>query len=91
MSAENLDLLKSSLILMVSGMGMTFLFLIVQVIFTNLSSKWTAKFAYLLPEPAPKKVPKPAAPAKPKAVAEPEAEDTAVVAAIIAAIQHYQG
>jgi sodium pump decarboxylase gamma subunit len=74
----------SALILMVAGMGMTFIFLLVQILFTNLSSKISARFAHLIPEPAPKKngKPTPAKTAPPPAAA----DEGEVVAAIVAAI-----
>jgi len=72
----------SALILMVAGMGMTFVFLLVQIWCTNLSSKIAARFTHLVPEPAPKKNGKPA-PAKTAPTAD---EDGEVVAAIVAAI-----
>ena len=73
------SLIKSSLILLVAGMGTTFIFLIVQAIITNLSAKVTKPFAGLIPEPAPKKVVKQAA---------PSTDDGAVVAAIAAVLHH---
>lgn len=81
MNESDLALLKSSLILLVAGMGMTFIFLLVQVLCTNISSKITARFAYLLPEPVPKK---PTA----KPVAKPQADEDEIVAAMAAAIHH---
>ncbi len=69
----------TALILMVAGMGMTFVFLLIQIWCTDLSSKISARFAHLVPEPAPKKNNKPAPVKAP-------AEDGEVVAAIVAAI-----
>jgi sodium pump decarboxylase gamma subunit len=79
MNANDLNLILSSLILLVSGMGMTFVFLIIQVWCTNLGAKLAARYSHLLPDPAPKKAP-------PKAAA--KSDDGEVIAAITAAIQH---
>ena len=72
----------SALILMVAGMGMTFVFLLIQIWCTDLSSKIAARFAHLVPEPTPKKNGKPAPAKAPVATA----DDGEVVAAIVAAI-----
>ncbi len=69
---------KSAAIIMLFGMGFVFVFLIIQVIITNLFAKLAGKFAYLLPEPTK------AAPKKPAAVA---ADDTAAIAVIAAALK----
>ena len=74
--------ISSALILMVAGMGMTFVFLLIQIWCTDLSSKIAARFAHLIPEPAPKKNGKPAPVKAPAATA----DDAEVVAAIVAAI-----
>lgn len=71
---------ESSLILLVMGMGTTFVFLYVMILCTNLSSKFVPKLAKFLPDPEPKKA-KPAA--KPATAA---ADDEAIVAAIAAAM-----
>ena len=74
--------ISSALILMVAGMGMTFVFLLIQIWCTDLSSKIAARFAHLIPEPVPKKNGKPAPVKAPAATA----DDAEVVAAIVAAI-----
>ena len=70
---------KSAAIIMLFGMGFVFVFLIIQVIITNLFAKLAGKFAYLLPEPTK------AAPKKPAAVA--KKDDSADVAVIAAALK----
>ena len=55
MNPNDLALVKSGVILLIAGMGMTFIFLIIQIICTNISSKVSAKFAHLIQEPEPKK------------------------------------
>ncbi|NMA47076.1 MAG: OadG family protein [Lentisphaerae bacterium] len=83
MTANDLDLIISSLILLVAGMGATFAFLILQVWCTNISSKITARYSYLLPDPEPKK-------AAPKAqAAKPAGDDGELVAVISAAVQRH--
>ena len=77
---KDLALIKSSFILMIAGMGMTFIFLMIQACCTNLNSKICEKFKHLVPDPEPKKAPK-------KSVA-PTTDDTDIVAAIAAAIHH---
>ncbi|HQL10553.1 MAG TPA: OadG family protein [Lentisphaeria bacterium] len=86
MNANDLNLIVSSLILLVAGMGVTFVFLIIQVWCTNLSSKITARYSHLLPDPTPKK-----APVKAAAKAPAKADDGELVAVISAAIQHRTG
>jgi len=76
-----MDQIKSGLILLIAGMGMTFLFLYVQILCTNLFSKLSGKFAHLVPEP---EVKKPV-----KKVAAPKQDDAEVVAAISAALHHH--
>ena len=83
MNAEDLALVKSGVILLISGMGMTFIFLVIQILCTNISSKISARFAHLIQEPEPKKPAK-----KPAAAAAPKANEAAIVAAIAAAIHH---
>jgi len=87
MNANDLNLIISSLILLVAGMGMTFVFLIVLVWCTNLSSKITAHFSHLLPNPTPKKAPAKAAPKAPAATTD-SSDDGELIAVITAAIQH---
>ena len=64
---------ESSLILLVMGMGTTFVFLYILILCTKLSSRFVPKLAHFIPEPEVKK-PKPAA------------DDEAIVAAIAAAM-----
>ncbi|HOG49894.1 MAG TPA: OadG family protein [Lentisphaeria bacterium] len=71
----------TALILLIAGMGMTFLFLLIQIWCTEQSSKISARFSHLVPDPEPKKSSKPA-PVK----AAPVADEGEVVAAIAAAI-----
>lgn len=86
MNANDLNLIISSLILLVAGMGMTFVFLIIQVWCTDISAKITARYSHLLPDPAPKK-----APTKAPAKAPTKTDDGELVAVISAAIQHRSG
>ena len=81
MNPNDLALVKSGVILLIAGMGMTFVFLIIQIICTNISSKVSAKFAHLIQEPEPKK------PAKKPAAA--KGNDAAIIAAIAAALHHH--
>ena len=69
---------KSAAIIMLFGMGFVFIFLIIQVIITNLFAKLAGKFAYLLPEPTK---------ATPKKPAAAKADDGAAVAVIAAALK----
>ena len=78
-----MDMIKSGLILLVAGMGTTFLFLIIQAVITNALAWLTKPFANILPEPAPKKAP--AAPAKKPA----ESSDEGAIVAAIAAVLHH--
>lgn len=84
MNPNDLALVKSGVILLIAGMGMTFIFLIIQIICTNISSKVSAKFAHLIQEPEPKKPAK-----KPAAAAAPKSNDAAIIAAIAAALHHH--
>ena len=77
-----MEQIMSGLILLVAGMGMTFLFLIVQILCTNFFSSISGKFAGLVPEPEPKK------PVKKAAAPAPKEDDLEVVAAIAVAIHH---
>ena len=84
MNPNDLALVKSGVILLIAGMGMTFIFLIIQIICTNISSKISSKFAHLIQEPEPKKPAK-----KPAAAAAPKGNDAAIIAAIAAALHHH--
>ncbi len=53
-----MDLLGQGLVLMVAGMGIVYLFLIVLILITSLSSVFVARFDSILPQDAPKKAPK---------------------------------
>ena len=77
-----MEQIMSGLILQVAGMGMTFLFLIVQILCTNFFSSISGKFAGLVPEPEVKK------PVKKAAAPAPKQDDLELVAAIAAAIHH---
>ena len=68
---------ESSLILLVMGMGITFVFLYILILCTKLSSHFVPKLAHFIPEPEVK---------KPKPAAKPAADDEAIVAAIAAAM-----
>lgn len=70
----------SSLILLVMGMGTTFVFLYILILCTNLSSKFVPKLAKFIPDPEPKK------PAKPATAAKPADDDAAIAAAIAVAL-----
>ncbi len=67
----------SAFILLVMGMGTTFVFLYVMILCTKLSAKFVPRLAKFIPEPELKKAPA----AKPAA-----ADDDAVIAAIAAAM-----
>ena len=79
MNPNDLALIKSSFILMIAGMGMTFVFLLIQAYCTNINSRICEKFKHLVPEPEPKKAPKKST---------PTTDDSEIVAAIAAAIHH---
>ena len=81
MDSNSWDLIKSSLILMVAGMGMTIIFLLIQALFTKINSRICEQFKHLVPDPEPKK------PAPKKSTA-PSEDDCEIVAAIAAAIHH---
>lgn len=53
-----MDLLGQGLVLMLSGMGIVYLFLITLIVTTKVSSSFVAKFDHILPQDAPKKAPK---------------------------------
>lgn len=55
------ELIKQGLVLLVSGMGIVYLFLAILVLVTIGAAKVVPRFAYLLPDEAPKKKPAPAA------------------------------
>ena len=83
MNPNDVTLIKSAFILLLAGMGMTFVFLIVQIFCTKLSSLVTKNFNHLVPEPE-AKVKKPAA--KPAAKKDDDADE--IVAAIAAVLHH---
>ncbi len=66
----------SAFILLVMGMGTTFVFLYVMILCTKLSAKFVPRLAKFIPEPEVKKAP----------AAKPAADDEAIVAAIAAAM-----
>ena len=53
--------LGQGLVLMVAGMGIVYLFLTVLIFVAKYSSAFVARFNDILPQEAPKKVPKPTA------------------------------
>ena len=81
MDSNGWALIKSSFILMVAGMGMTFMFLLIQAFCTTVNSRICEVFKHLVPEPEPKKKP-----ASGKSAA--STNDDEIVAAIAAAIHH---
>jgi oxaloacetate decarboxylase gamma subunit len=56
----NMELIKQGVVLLIAGMGIVFCFLAILVMVTTGASKVIPRFAYLLPEEAPKKKPAPA-------------------------------
>ena len=56
-----MGLIGQGLVLMLSGMGIVYMFLVVLIITTKYSSAFVAKFDSILPQDAPKKSPKPVA------------------------------
>jgi len=88
---RTMDLIFSALTIMVVGMAFVFLFLTIQVIFTNLFARFAKKYSYILPDPEPKKKAAPAArPASgPQASAPLQAEGE--LAAAIAGALHADG
>ena len=80
------DLLRNGLLLMVIGMGTVFSFLTIMVVCIQISAKFAAKFAHLLPED--EKKPR----TKKKVAAQPQAaEDEGVLLAVIgAAVRKYR-
>ncbi|MBR0457874.1 MAG: OadG family protein [Victivallales bacterium] len=75
--------MQSAFILLVAGMGTTLLFLSIQALLTTISAKVTAKFAYLMPEPEPKK------PAAKKPAPKKEDSDSDELVAVLTAAAHY--
>lgn len=63
------ELIKQGVVLLISGMGIVFCFLAILVLVTTLAAKVIPRFAYLLPEEAPKKKPAPAAASDDAAIA----------------------
>ena len=57
----DMELLKQGVVLLVSGMGIVFIFLVILVLVTTGASKIVPKFNHILPDEAPKKKPAPAA------------------------------
>ncbi len=55
------ELLKQGVVLLVSGMGIVFIFLAILVLVTTGASKVIPRFNHILPDEAPKKKPAPAA------------------------------
>ena len=73
----NSELLKQGLVLLVSGMGIVYIFLAILVLVTTGASKIVPKFNHILPDEAPKKKPAPAA--------KPTDDDAAIALAIAVA------
>lgn len=65
----DIELIKQGVVLLVAGMGIVYFFLALLVIVTTGASKIIPKFAYLLPEEAPKKKPAPAVASDDSAIA----------------------
>ena len=57
----DMELLKQGVVLLISGMGIVFIFLAILVLVTTGASKVIPKFNHILPDEAPKKKPAPAA------------------------------
>lgn len=55
------ELLKQGVVLLVSGMGIVYIFLAILVLVTTGASKVIPRFNHILPDEAPKKKPAPAA------------------------------
>ncbi len=79
-----MDLIFSALTIMVVGMAFVFLFLIIQVLFTNLFARFAKKYSYILPDPEPKKKAAPAP--RPSQSAAPQQSEDELVAAIAGAL-----
>ena len=56
-----MELLGRGLVLMLSGMGIVYLFLVVLIFTAKYASAFVAQFDSILPQDAPKKAPKPVA------------------------------
>ncbi len=65
----DINLLQQGLVLLISGMGIVYIFLMVLVVVTNVASKIVPKFNHILPDEAPKKKPAPAAASDDAAIA----------------------
>ena len=73
-----MELLGQGLVLMLSGMGIVYLFLLVLILVTTVSMKGIARFDGILPQDAPKK--------KPAAAAKAGSDDENVALAIAVAL-----
>ena len=73
----NSELLKQGLVLLVSGMGIVYIFLAILVLVTTGAAKIVPKCNHILPDEAPKKKPAPAA--------KPTDDDLAIALAIAVA------
>ncbi len=80
-----MDLIFSALTIMVVGMAFVFLFLVIQVLFTNLFARFAKKYSYILPDPEPKKKSAPPRPAAAQG-APPQQSEGELVAAIAGAL-----
>ena len=76
------NVVSQGLILMATGMGAVFLFLVILIVVMNLAALVTPKLAFMLPDPVP---------AAPKAAARPAADEGASVALAIAAALKRRG
>ena len=73
----DIELLKQGVVLLISGMGIVFIFLAILVLVTTGAAKVIPKFNHILPDEAPKKKPVPAA--------KPTDDDLAIALAIAVA------
>ena len=73
---DRFELIKQGVVLLISGMGIVFFFLAVQVAVTTLSAKVIPRFNHILPDEAPKKKP------TPKATASNDDEAIAIAIAV---------
>ncbi|MGE4299056.1 MAG: OadG family protein [Desulfovibrionaceae bacterium] len=79
-------MIEQGFILMVSGMGVVFLFLTLMVLVMHITAAFFKKYAHLFPEVQPAK----AAMARPAAVAgAPHSDDTVDIAVAIAAVKDF--